>query len=210
MVQTLERDPEPAARRQALRVGVAAALAALLAAGAAGVLAWSLLDGDGDGAAPELVLRFDQDDRLVDPLVADPTGTRLPTDRFDVLHGDTGSFADYRGRPLVVNWFSSTCVPCLKEMPDFERVHGEVGDDVTFLGISVQDSEAATRDIVERTGVTYDIGRDPTGELFTTIGGLAMPSTWFVDADGRIVDSHSGEMSAAELRRRIAKLASPD
>ena len=57
--------------------------------------------------------------------------------RFD---GTTANFTQYRGKPLVVNFFSSTCAPCRTEMPALEAVHRSLGDSVTFLGMDVQDT----------------------------------------------------------------------
>lgn len=122
---------------------------------------------------------------------------------FEMLDGGQGSLADYRGRPLVMNFFASWCVPCLAEMPGFEQVHQELKGDVHFLGVNLQDPQENGRLVVEQTGITYDVGRDPDGELFTTVGGFAMPTTVFLDADGNIVDLHSGGLTAEHLRGRI-------
>lgn len=135
---------------------------------------------------------------------AAPTGSRaVPSTTFEMLDGSPGSFATYRGRPLVVNFFASWCAPCLAELPGFERVHQDLEGRVAFLGLNLQDRPADGRGVVEETGITYDVGRDPDGELFRAFRGLAMPTTAFVDATGRIVDLHSGGLSAGALRDRI-------
>ncbi|MGH9137987.1 MAG: TlpA family protein disulfide reductase [Acidimicrobiales bacterium] len=125
------------------------------------------------------------------------------TASFETLDGGTGSFDQYRGTPLVVNFFASWCVPCLAEMPGFERVHQDLDGEVTFLGINLQDGVEDGQRVVNQTGVTYDIARDPDGSLFQSFGGVAMPTTVFIDADGNVVDLQSGEISADALRDRI-------
>ncbi|MGH9119875.1 MAG: TlpA family protein disulfide reductase [Acidimicrobiales bacterium] len=138
---------------------------------------------------------------------ADPeAGGEGLTASFELLDGGTGSFADYRGTPLVVNFFASWCVPCLAEMPGFERVHQDLDGEVGFLGINLQDRVEDGVRVVEQTGVTYDIARDPDGSLFQSFGGFAMPTTVFVDADGTVVDLRSGEISASELADRIRQV----
>jgi cytochrome c biogenesis protein CcmG/thiol:disulfide interchange protein DsbE len=122
---------------------------------------------------------------------------------FAMLDGTTGSLADYQGQPLVVNFFASWCAPCLAEMPGFEQVHQDLDGQVAFLGVNLQDRPADGRRVVEQTGVTYDIARDPDGSLFQRFGAAAMPTTVFIDAQGRVVDVHSGEISAGALADRI-------
>jgi len=111
----------------------------------------------------------------------------------------------YRGRPLVVNFFASWCGPCAREMPDFARVHRDLGDEVTFLGVNLQDNPQAALALVERSGVAYDLGRDQ-GALFAAVGGVAMPTTAFITAEGEVVDVHGGELSGRELEAAVRRL----
>ncbi len=110
------------------------------------------------------------------------------------------------GRPMVVNFFASWCAPCMQEMPDFEKVHQAYTDRVLFVGIATQDSAAKATDVVQKTGVTYDVGLDPDGLLFTKSGGLGMPTTVIVTADGKIADTHSGALDAAKLEGMLDKV----
>lgn len=134
------------------------------------------------------------------------SGPVVPAGGFEMLDGSSGSFGTYRSRPLVVNFFASWCAPCLAEMPGFEAVHQDLDGRVAFLGLNLQDRPEDGRWVVEETGITYDVGRDPDGELFRAFQGLAMPTTAFVDATGRIVDVHSGELSAGALQAKIESL----
>ena len=120
-----------------------------------------------------------------------------------MLDSSTSSLAAYEGRPLVVNFFASWCAPCLAEMPGFERVSQDLDGQVAFLGVNLQDRPADGIRVVEQTGVTYDIARDPDGSLFQRFRAVSMPTTVFIDADGNAVDVHSGEISAGALADRI-------
>lgn len=91
-------------------------------------------------------------------------------------------------------------------MPGFEGVYQDLAGDVQFLGMNLQDEPEFGQLVVEQTGITYDVGRDPDGALFTEVGGFAMPTTVFFDADGVIVDLASGELTAEQLRDRIAEV----
>jgi thiol-disulfide isomerase/thioredoxin len=121
----------------------------------------------------------------------------------EMLDGSTRSLDDYRGEPLVVNFFASWCAPCLAEMPGFESVSQSLDGQVTFLGVNLQDRPDDGRRVVEQTGVTYDVARDPDGSIFEQFGAVAMPTTVFIDAQGNVADLQSGEISASALADRI-------
>jgi thiol-disulfide isomerase/thioredoxin len=117
-------------------------------------------------------------------------------ERFD---GTTASLGDYEGRPLVVNFFASWCAPCVTEMPALEEVHQKYGDEIAFLGLAMNDTVEDAQALVDRTGVTWDLGRDPRGEIIRELGGIGMPTTVLVTAEGEVVETHVGELSRKEL-----------
>lgn len=113
------------------------------------------------------------------------------------------SAADLRGKPLVLNFWASWCPFCVEEMPGFERVHQGFGDAVTFLGVDLQDDPKLARDLVGRTGVTYELAVDPDGSLFAAVGGTGMPTTLLVSADGKVEEHITGPLTAEQLRQLI-------
>lgn len=121
------------------------------------------------------------------------------------LDGQPFTLDRYRGQPLVVNFFASWCGPCAREMPDFARVHRDLGGEVTFVGVNLQDNPQAALSLVERSGVGYDLGRDD-GTLFAALGGVAMPTTAFITAEGEVVDVHGGELSGRALEATVRRL----
>lgn len=194
-------------RRSALVIGTVAAVAALAAAVLAGVVVAAMGGDDGAAALPELEaeIRFlPEDDESAQPLLADDvTGEVAPDDTFAMLDGGLATFADFAGKPVVVNFFASWCEPCRAEMPDFAAVHAELGDDVTFLGVNLRDRESDARALLAETGVDYPVARDASGALAEAFGVVNMPSTFLLDAEGRIVSSHAGVLTADELRSQI-------
>lgn len=125
---------------------------------------------------------------------------------FELLAGGRSSLAALRGKPVVVNFFSSTCIPCASEMPAFEQVKGELEERVTFLGMNVQDTVAAGRSFVETVKVTWELGRDPDGSILQSLGGLGLPTTLILDAGGHMVFKHLGALEADDLRAELAEL----
>jgi thiol-disulfide isomerase/thioredoxin len=195
-------DEAPAAGRRVPLATVV--IATLLSLAIAGLVAGLLL-GVGEKKDDPNIVTLDNDVATVPSLGEgeDTVGRPAPTSDYTTFDGEEASVADYAGTPMVVNFFASWCVPCVREMPAFEQVHQDLGDQVAFVGVNVQDSETEGQAIVDDTGITYDVGRDPDGSLLASFGGVAMPTTVLVDADGTIVRVLSGATSAEELRAAI-------
>lgn len=118
----------------------------------------------------------------------------------------TVSLASLRGKPVVVNFFASWCVPCRKEMPALQAVSAKVKDRVAFLGVDHQDDRQGALQLLADTGVQYPTGYDPDGKVATSYGLFGMPTTLFVAADGRLLEKHTGELSGAQLEETITRL----
>ncbi len=135
----------------------------------------------------------------------DAGGPPVPDQGFETFDGEVTSLPEFEGEPMVVNFWASWCAPCVAEMPDFERVHLDAGDQVRFVGLNTQDALPQAEELVEQTGVTYDLGLDPEGELFRAFEVSSMPSTFFVDEHGGIVHRQAGLITEEQLRELIAE-----
>jgi thiol-disulfide isomerase/thioredoxin len=124
---------------------------------------------------------------------------------FTKLDGSPTSFAAYRGTPLVVNFYASTCGPCVQEMPALQRLHQQLGDRVRFLGLDVQETVATAQSFADAMKVTWDLGRDPDGSILSTkVGAKGMPSTLLIAPDGTIVQRWlNGAVDINELTKLI-------
>jgi cytochrome c biogenesis protein CcmG, thiol:disulfide interchange protein DsbE len=143
------------------------------------------------------------------PLAPDLDGKQLPDVQLQRFDGTSVDLRSYAGRPMVLNVWSSTCAPCVKEMPAIEATHQRLGDKVAFVGIDNQDAPEAADALAAKTGVTYDLLRDPQGDLFVRLGLAVMPTTILVDANGRIVKTHAGALADGELDDLVAHELSP-
>jgi len=180
--------------RLPVRVIVASTVIALLAALATYVVLEGGDDGEQAGADDTVVLDLDGNVTVDKDSVT-----------FQTYEGEEVALASLRGGPVLVNFFASTCAPCIEEMPALEEIHQELGDQVTFLGLAVQDRPEDALDLVERTGVSYRTALDKRGDVIYALGGILLPTTVVLDADGEIVGSHTGELTADEIRTLLTE-----
>lgn len=170
-------DAAPAVRRRRgidTRTAIVCVVLALVAAVLAGLLT-SRVVGDDEGKSgdgPGIV-----------------TAEEVPDIALDRLDGEGRiSLADYRGQAVVVNFWGSWCGPCVEEMPDLQRVHASLGDDVAFVGVNVRDQRENALEMVEQTGVRYDLVVDTDGALIRALEVTTFPTTLVVLPDGTIAD----------------------
>lgn len=169
-------------------VGTASALFLLA------VVAVSVSDG-GDGA---------QDAGTVE--IGAAVESELPAQGLELFDGTNATFEDFAGTPLVINFWASWCPACVGELPEFQAVHEQRSDEVTFLGIANADILPAAVRLADDVGLTYSLADDPEGELFREFGLIAMPSTLFVSPDGQILEVFAGQLNESALNDRIDNL----
>ena len=124
------------------------------------------------------------------------------TNDVETLNGDAFTTADLVGRPLIINSWYSTCVPCKKELPAFAQAHGKFGDRVRFVGIDSLSPSAQEEAFARDKGVQYELLYDTDGKLSSEIGVAAWPQTLFINAEGTIVEQ-TGELTADKLEELI-------
>jgi thiol-disulfide isomerase/thioredoxin len=117
--------------------------------------------------------------------------------------GPPVALADYRGRPLVVNFWASWCGPCVEEVPAFQQVADALSGRVAFLGVNVSDGPRPAQRFAEEAGIRYDLAIDPDQSFARQVGLFAMPTTLFVDADGMIVHRAATPFDAEGLRAAL-------
>lgn len=103
------------------------------------------------------------------------------------------SLSDFSGKPVVLNFWATWCAPCKEEIPLFESTWKEYKDKgVVFIGVDVMDDRKNAEKYVEAEGVTYINLHDPSGDASGKYGVVALPATFFIDRDGRIVHQNYG------------------
>lgn len=143
---------------------------------------------------------------VTDPLV-DRTYTPAPPFSLPELlrPGRDMSLADFRGKPLVVNFWASWCYPCQTEMPLLQSSYRSERGSVQFLGIDTNDRRAPAVRFLARTRVTYPclVLSDPASPLTAAYGLIGLPITVFISPTGIVVGRHIGQINAATLKAAL-------
>ena len=139
---------------------------------------------------------------LTSPLVGKP----MP--QLDVvdLEGHSVSFDSMRGRPALVNFWATWCVPCRTEMPDIERGAHKWAGSVTVIGVDDGEDVPTIRSFLAEVGVTYTIWRDPQGQVDKRFDAPGLPYTVFLDRRGIIKRIFLGKMSPAYIDARLQEM----
>ena len=124
--------------------------------------------------------------------------------------GNEVKLSDFKGKPVVINFWASWCAPCRNEMPSFEKLYQELGEDVQFMMVNLTGSprESATEAdaLLNEEGYTFPVFYDHDSDASYTYGASQIPATYFVDADGKLVTHGIGALSEETLRTGIEKI----
>ena len=164
-------------------------LALLVAVAAAAGFIW--LVRSGQGAAPHAAV-----------------GDAAPSIAGTTLDGAAFDLASLAGKPVLINFWGPSCVPCRNEFPLFEAKlaqHG--GEGLTVVGVLTDDPVEPARDFVAQYGANWPTVVDPAKTIKAAYRVAARPQTYFVDRAGVIRSIQVGELTDADFERQFAKIA---
>ena len=115
----------------------------------------------------------------------------------DLLSGSAVTITPM-GKPMVVNFWFSTCEPCKREMPALTAAAAKYGTAVNFVGINPNDTTESASAFLTKYGIKYANYLDD-GDQLAEAGVTTMPTTFFINADGYIVETHAGELTLDDI-----------
>ena len=157
-----------------------------------------------NGWAPLLAVgdRFSTDFGLEGSSAESRPEQRVAAPRFELalFDGGTLGLAELRGRGVVLNFWASWCVPCREEAPLLARTwEANRGRGITVVGVDVWDTEPEARAFIAEFGVTYPNGPDGQAQIGTEYGIPGVPTTIFLDPQGRIARRWVGALVEQRL-----------
>ncbi len=123
--------------------------------------------------------------------------------------GQKVRLSQFRGQPVVVNFWYPSCPPCVEEMPDFSRVYREHRDDrLQIIGVQVVglDSAEEGQAFVQKHGINYALGPDMSGDLVKQYKVVGFPTTVFINRDGKIVRRWVGLLDFEKMEELVDQL----
>lgn len=128
---------------------------------------------------------------------------------FTVLdaQGNSVKLSDLFGDPIVLNFWASWCPPCKSEMPEFNEVYNEVGEEITFMMVDLVDGQRETKEKGEKyiaeQGFSFPVYFDTKQDAAGTYGIASIPTTIFIDREGYIITGAQGAIDAKTLKKGI-------
>jgi len=123
------------------------------------------------------------------------------------LNGKTISLSSLKGTAVLLNFWSTLCVPCVEEMPSLNRLSSAFKDsDFRVIAVSIDASDKPVRDFVLKNKISFTILLDKDKEVFfDQYAGPTLPASYLIDRNGLIVDKYTGkrEWDSAEIRDKI-------
>ncbi len=121
--------------------------------------------------------------------------------------GNEVKLSDFFGKPIVLNFWASWCGPCKSEMPDFNEIYLEKGDEIHFLMVNMTDGYQETLEqakaFIEDSGYSFPVYYDVNSDAAMTYRVSSIPTTYFIDASGSPVAYGRGALSAETLLQGI-------
>jgi thiol-disulfide isomerase/thioredoxin len=130
---------------------------------------------------------------------------KTPAPDFTVFDakGNEVKLSDFKGKPVVLNFWASWCPPCKGEMPHFNKEYASVKDEVVFMMVDLVDGQRETQEkgqkYVQGQGFDLPVYFDNNQQAASAYGISSIPDTLFIDSDGNIVNAYQGAIDEETL-----------
>jgi thiol-disulfide isomerase/thioredoxin len=139
------------------------------------------------------------------PLAKLESGTLAPEIEVEDTAGQKVRLSDLRGKVVVMNFWATWCIPCVEEMPTFQKYQDKYPGFI-MIGIDEEEESDMVRDFVAEMGLTYRIWLDKNTVVAAKYTIMVLPTTYFIDEKGEIRFRHIGAMTEDQLKYYLKTL----
>jgi cytochrome c biogenesis protein CcmG/thiol:disulfide interchange protein DsbE len=127
-------------------------------------------------------------------------GKPLPNFELNNLAGESFRLEQFRGQPVLINFWATWCPPCKDELPLLNDYFQNFKNKMAFVGIDAQEDPKTVTDFMDMYKIDFPILLDPGGVTIRDYLIRGFPTTFFVDAQGKLVAIHIGGLKEADLK----------
>jgi peroxiredoxin len=136
-------------------------------------------------------------------------GNHAPTFQLTTLDGKRIDTRTLAGKPYVLTFWGSWCIPCRKEMPVLQKAYAQRNGALPVVGVTFQDPASDSRAFAKKYGITFPVAPDDGIAVATAYGVIDVPTTFFVNSKGIVTDRVFGIESKADLKPPLDRLLAP-
>jgi cytochrome c biogenesis protein CcmG, thiol:disulfide interchange protein DsbE len=146
------------------------------------------------------------------PVLSDPNrprsqppmvGSAAPDFAINSTSAEIIRLSDFKGRPVVINFWATWCTPCREEMPLFEKYAQKTEGRLVWLGVNEEEGIEIVTQFVQELELSFPILLDSDGRAAQSYYVRSFPATFFVDAEGMLRAQHLGQLSEGLLLRYL-------
>jgi peroxiredoxin len=131
-------------------------------------------------------------------------GGMAPDFEAESLSGETVKLSDFRGHPVLINFWATWCIPCEIEMPAIQARYETYSPELVVLAVDFDEPRELVEDFVYELDLTFNVLLDPGGSVQQLYRVRGYPTSVFVDAEGVIQKIHIGLMTEKQLDENLA------
>ena len=131
--------------------------------------------------------------------VAAEDGAIAPDFLLELVDGGETRLSDFRGQPVVLNFWATWCRPCRQEMPQLVEAYDKYKDEgLVIIGLNLQEGRSVIQPFADEYGMDFPLLIDRDGDVGDKYRLLGLPTTLFIDADGVIQRVFNGPLQEEE------------